>query len=132
MRFVRSSSIALFSVLCVSSVVFANQYLLIEEQLAKVYKDLDPKAPIIKQVKKGEYLDLIYDGTSWHKVLVETPEGVQEGWIERRAGKIVDRAGNVPVFQIILFLLVVGGTLGGVLYYIQKNRTPSMVEGDEF
>ncbi|MBN1575827.1 MAG: hypothetical protein JW913_04700, partial [Chitinispirillaceae bacterium] len=110
----------------------ANQYLLIEEPLAKVYKDLDPKAPIIKQVKKGEYLDLVYDGTSWHKVIVETPEGAQEGWIERRAGKIVDKAGKVPVLQIILLILVVGGTLGGVLYYIQKNRTPSMVEVDEF
>ena len=132
MRFIRSSCIALFSVLCVSSVVLASQYLLIEEQLAKVYQDLDPKAQIIKQVKKGEYLDLIYDGTSWHKVLVETPEGVREGWIERRAGKIVEKAGGVPVLQIIFLFLIVGGTLGGVLYSIQKSRTQSMVEVDEF
>lgn len=123
-----SSIIAFFMVLCVSSLALAGKYLLVEEQLAKVYKDLDPKSPIIKQVKKGEYLDLIYDGTSWNKVVVDG----QEGWIERRAGKIVDRQGGVPVAGIIFFLIVAGGAIGGTIFYIQRNRTPAMVKVDEF
>ena len=123
-----SSIIAFFMVLCVSSLALAGKYLLVEEQLAKVYKDLDPKSPIIKQVKKGEYLDLIYDGTSWNKVVVDG----QEGWIERRAGKIVERQGGVPLAGIIFFLIVAGGAIGGSIYYIQKNRTPAMVKVDEF
>jgi uncharacterized ion transporter superfamily protein YfcC len=127
MRFITSSIIALFTVLCVSSLAQAAQYLLVEEQLAKVYKDLDPKSPLIKQVKKGEYLELIYDGTSWNKVKVDG----QEGWIERRAGKIVDKQGGVPIAGIIFFIILLGGTLGVVGYYIQRNRTPSMVEVDE-
>lgn len=128
MRFITlSCMMALFTVLCVSSQVQAGSFLLVEEPLAKIYKELDPKSPIIKQVKKGEYLELIYDGTSWHKVKVDG----QEGWIERRAGKIVDKQGGVPVMSILLLLLVAGGTLGGVFYYISKNRTPSMVEVDD-
>lgn len=123
-----SSIIAFFVVLCVSSLALAGKYLLVEEQLAKVYKDLDPKSPIIKQVKKGEYLDLIYDGTSWNKVVVDG----QEGWIERRAGKIVDRQGGFPVAGIIFFLIVAGGAIGGTIFYIQRNRTPAMVKVDEF
>ena len=127
MRFITLSCMtALFTVLCVSSSVQAGSYLLVEEPLAKVYKELDPKSPIIKQVKKGEYLELLYDGTSWHKVKVDG----QEGWIERRSGKVVDKQGGVPVVSIILLLLVAGGTLGGVFFYISKNRTPSMAEVD--
>jgi len=128
MRFVTISSlIALLTVLCVTSHVEAEGFVLVEEQLAKVYKDLDPKSPLIKQVKKGEYLELIYDGTSWNKVKVDG----QEGWIERRAGKIVDKQGGVPVFSILFFIIVAAATFGAVFYYIQKNRTPSPAEVDE-
>lgn len=118
---------ALFMVLGVSSQARAASYLQVEEPLAKVYKELDPKSPIIKQVKKGEYLELIYDGTSWNKVKVDG----QEGWIERRAGKIVDKKGGVPVSSIVLLILVIGATIGGALYYIAKNRTPSMAKVDD-
>ncbi|MBN1761015.1 MAG: SH3 domain-containing protein [Chitinispirillaceae bacterium] len=128
MRFITlSCMMALFTVLCVSSQVHATSYLLVEEPLAKIYKELDPKSPIIKQVKKGEYLELIYDGTSWHKVKVDG----QEGWIERRAGKIVDKKGGVPVGSIVLLLIVAFGTLGAAFYYISKNRTPSLAQVDD-
>jgi hypothetical protein len=127
MRFITlSCMIAFFTVLCVSSQVQAGSFLLVEEPLAKVYKELDPKSPIIKQVKKGEYLEIIYDGTSWHKVKVDG----QEGWIERRAGKIVDKQGGVPVGSILFLVLLAVGTLGVVFYFISKNRTPSMAEVD--
>lgn len=128
MKFITlSCMIAFFTVLCVSSQVQAGSFLLVEEPLAKIYKELDPKSPIIKQVKKGEYLEVIYDGTSWHKVKVDG----QEGWIERRAGKIVDKQGGIPVASIIFLVLLAVGTLGGVFYFISKNRTPSMAEVDD-
>ncbi len=107
--------------------VQAAQYLYVEEPLAKIYQELDPKSEIIKQVKKGEYLELIYDGESWHKVKIDG----RIGWIERRAGKIVDKQGGVSIGSVIFLLLLAGGTLGGVFYYIQKNRVPSMAEVDE-
>ncbi|MCX7727311.1 MAG: hypothetical protein N2053_10745 [Chitinispirillaceae bacterium] len=104
-----------------------KKYLLVEEQLAKVYKDLDPKSDLIKQVKKGEYLELLYDGTSWHKVMVDG----KVGWIERKAGKIVEKRGGIPIFGIILFAIVAGGTIGYSIYLIKKQKAPSMVEVDE-
>lgn len=105
----------------------SKKYLLVEEQLAKVYKDLDPKSELIKQVKKGEYLELLYDGTSWHKVMVDG----QVGWIERKAGKIVEKKGGIPLLGIIGFLIVAGGTIGYSIYLIKKQKAPSMVEVDE-
>ena len=128
MRFITVSCLmALFAVLCVTSQVQAASYLLVEEPLAKIYKELDPKSPIIKQVKKGEYLEVIYDGTSWHKVKIDG----QEGWIERRAGKLVEQKGGVPVGSIILLLLVAAVTIGGAFYFIAKNRTPSLAPVDD-
>ena len=128
MRFITLSGIiALFVVLGVSSVAQAEQYLLVEEPLAKVYKELDPKSPLIKQVKKGTYLELVYDGETWHKVKVDG----QIGWIEKRAGKIVTDQGGLPVASILLFILVAAGTIIGVLMYIQKNKSPSLAEVDD-
>jgi hypothetical protein len=128
MRFITLSGIiALFLVLGVSSVAQAEQYLYVEEPLAKVYKELDPKSPIIRQVKKGEYLELVYDGETWHKVKVDG----QIGWIEKRAGEIVDKKGGLPVISIVLFIIIAGGTLIGVLLYIQKNQTPKPAEVDD-
>lgn len=127
MRFITLSGIiALFVVLGVSSVAQAEQYLLVEEPLAKVYKELDPKSSLIKQVKKGTYLELVYDGETWHKVKVDG----QIGWIEKRAGKIVDKKGGLPLVSILLFILLAGGTIVAVLMFIQRNR-PSPVEVDD-
>lgn len=127
MRFITLSGIvALFVVLGVSSVAQAEQYLLVEEPLAKIYKELDPKSPLIKQVKKGTYLELVYDGETWHKVKIDG----QIGWIEKRAGKIVDKQGGLPIVSIFLFILVAVITIVAVLMYIQRNKT-SPVEVDE-
>ena len=128
MRFITLSGIiALFLVLGVPSFAQAEQFLLVEEPLAKVYKELDPKSPLIKQVKKGEYLELVYDGETWHKVKIDG----QIGWIEKRAGKIVDKQGGLPVFSVILFIIIAGGTLIGVLMYIQRNQAPKPAEVDD-
>jgi hypothetical protein len=129
MRFLTFSGIiALFVVLGVPSFAKAEEFLLVEEPLAKVYKELDPMSPLIKQVKKGEYLELVYEGESWHKVRVDG----KIGWIERRAGKIVEKKGGISVISLVLLILLVGGTLGAVIFFIAKNRTPSMAEVDEF
>jgi hypothetical protein len=130
MKFITGSAVALFIMLCVSTGVEAANYLLVEEPLAKIYRELDPKSPLIKQVKKGEYLDLVYEGTTWHKVKVDG----QEGWIERRSGIIVDKQGGRHVLSVVFFILVAAGSLGGVGYYIFKARTSSStmaLEGDE-
>ena len=127
MKFITISIIALFSVFFGSAFAEATKYVLVEEPLAKVYKELDPKSALVKQAKKGDYLELIYDGTSWNKVKVDG----QEGWIERRAGKIVDNQGGAPVGLIIFFVLAGASFIGFMVFQMQKNRVKPAVEVDE-
>jgi hypothetical protein len=129
MKFITTSSfIVLFTVFFGSTFAEATKYVLVEESLAKIYKELDPKSPLVKQAKKGDYLELIYDGTSWNKVKVDG----QEGWIERRAGKIVESQGGAPIGLIIFFVLAGGGVLGFIGVQIAKNNKGKMaVEVDE-
>jgi hypothetical protein len=84
---------------------------------ANVYKQLDPKSEIIKQAKKGERLEMVYDGTSWYQVKV----GKTIGWIERRSGDIVNSPNQFPVVTVLLILLVIGGATG-VAVYFNKNK----------
>lgn len=128
MRFITFSSVlALFVVFSGSAFAEATKYVLVEEPLAKVYKELDPKSTLVKQAKKGDYLELIYNGTSWNKVKVDG----QEGWIERRAGKIVENQGGAPVGLIIFFVLCGAGFIGFMVVQSQKNRVKPAVEVDE-
>jgi hypothetical protein len=56
----------------------------------------------------------------------------QEGWIERRAGKIVDSQGGAPVGLIVFFVLVGGTVLGFIGFQMQKNRgKPAMEVGED-
>jgi hypothetical protein len=130
MRFITAlGSIVLFSMFFGSVFAEATRYVLVEEQMAKVYKELDPKSPLITTTKKGDYLELIYDGTSWNKVKING----QEGWIERRSGKIVESQGGAPVGLIIFFVLVGGGVLGFIGFQIMKNSRgkPVMEVGED-
>lgn len=132
MRFLTLSSLfAVLSVFCISSFAQSDVaadaaekklgYLNITEPFANVYEKLDPMSPIIRQAKKGEFLEIVYDGESWHKVKIDG----KIGWVEKKAGKIVANAGGVPVGAIIFLLLIIAGTIGVVYYFIQKNQKAS-------
>lgn len=139
MRFITlSTMIAVLSVFYVGSFAQSDSiagasatekigYLLITEPFANVYERLDPMSPLIRQAKKGEYLELVYDGESWHKVKIDG----KIGWVEKKAGKIVKNAGGVPVGSVIFLLIIIGGTIGGVYYFIQKNRAQSAGDDDD-
>ncbi len=93
----------------------------IEKQFANIYEYLDPKSTIIKQARKGEAYELVYAGTSWYQVRVRE----RVGWLERRAGEIVDtppmKILGVPVavFSVIATLLVL--TLAGVVVLVVRQ-----------
>jgi hypothetical protein len=134
MRFFTVSTIvALFAVVYVASFAQAAEeekrigYLKVEESIAGVYEQLDPKSPLIRQAKKGEYLEIVYDGESWHKVKIDG----KVGWIEKKAGKIVQNPGGVPVGLITFLVLAAAATLGGVFYFLMKNRTSAVAGVDE-
>ncbi|HEX2955805.1 MAG TPA: hypothetical protein VHO70_03175 [Chitinispirillaceae bacterium] len=111
--------LCLFSILTIQSAASAegNKWVEIKVGFANIYKQLDPESDIIKQAKKGDHLELVYDGTSWYQVKV----GNATGWVERRSGDIVNRNTQSPVAAIIIILLIIGGTTGGIVYF-NKNK----------
>ena len=122
MRLVTVSGIAMMLMaVCFSPFkATASQYVQISEPFVNVYQFLDPKSTVIKMVKKGDRLELIFAGTSWYNVKV----GSESGWVERKAGYVVERADvTTPVVSIILIVLVLAGTIYGASYYIKKNKT---------
>jgi len=134
MRFLTLSSIfAVLTVFCVSSFAQSDTkeeklgYLYITEPFANVYEKLDPMSALIRQAKKGEYLEVTYDGESWHKVKIDG----KIGWVEKKAGKIVQTAGGAPVGSIIFLLIIIAGTIGVVFYFVQKNKASADGAGDD-
>ena len=79
-----------------------EKYFEVKTPIANVYKALDPKSEIIKQVMVGERLEVIGEGTSWHNVLVDS----KSGWIENQTGKIVYRKSSVFRFLFLLLLIL--------------------------
>jgi len=110
-------------ILCSSAIAQENKektkYFEVKTPIANVYKALDPKSEIIKQVMIGDRLEIIGEGTSWHNVLVDS----KSGWIENQAGKIVDSKKSFPVFSLLFLLLLVGGTGAFVYMKITNVKT---------
>lgn len=98
-------------------------YLHVTEPFANVYERLDPKSPLIRQAKKGEFLELVYNGESWHKVKIDG----KIGWVEKKAGDIVNDNNTTPVGAIIFLLIIVAGAIVVVFLVSQKNRNQANV-----
>jgi len=122
MRFITISlSLAtlLFVLFAPAKTCAAEQYVLISEPFVNVYEFLDPKSPVLCMVKKNDRLELILAGSKWFQVKV----GSSQGWVERKAGHIVDGPSFVsPLIMIIAAILLIAGTLYGVSYYIKKQK----------
>jgi len=96
------------------------EYVEVKKPFQNVYTKLDPKSDIVRQVRKGEYLELLSKGESWYKVKVDG----KEGYLEAKAGKVVNKKG-APVVMLFLFILVLLGCSGGVILYIKKQQVPA-------
>jgi len=77
----------------------------------------DPTGEIIRQTRKGEYLELLQEGVSWHRVKVDG----KVGYLESKFVKVVDKKG-APVITFLLYLLVLGGCVFGVVLYVKKQQ----------
>ncbi|MBN1128262.1 MAG: hypothetical protein JXA71_04715 [Chitinispirillaceae bacterium] len=123
MRWITVSSMAaMFMVFCFSpfNAPEASQYVQISEPFVNIYEYLDPKSTVIKMAKKGDRIELIYAGPSWYNVKI----GTKTGWVERKAGFVTDKPSILmPVLSILLIIAVLGGTIYGVIYYIQKQKS---------
>jgi hypothetical protein len=96
------------------------KYVEVKKPFQNVYTKLDPKSDIIRQVKKGEYLELLSQGESWYKVKVDG----KDGFLEAKAGKVVNKKG-APIVMFLLFIVVLLGGAGGVILYIKKQNVPA-------
>jgi hypothetical protein len=117
-----SSMVAMFLVVCFTpfKAPAASQYVQISDPFVNVYQYLDPKSTVLKMAKKGDRLELIYPGTSWYNVKV----GNESGWVERKAGSIIDQPSILsPILSILLIIVVLAGTIYGVAYSIKKQKT---------
>jgi len=95
------------------------RYVEVKKPFQNVYAKLDPKSDIIRQVRKGEYLELLRVGESgsWYEVKVDG----KIGFLEAKAGKIVNKKSG-PVVMFLLFIVVLLGGAGGVYWYIKKQQ----------
>jgi hypothetical protein len=116
-----------WSCVLVVSVCFAfagdGKYVEVKKPFANIYEFLDPKSNVLKQVKQGDVLDLVYEGTSWYQVRVKE----KVGWLEKRAGIVVDSPrfmflsmSPVTIGGFVVLLLVAGGI---VFFVIYRQRT---------
>ncbi|MFP4164536.1 MAG: hypothetical protein ACLFQB_11830 [Chitinispirillaceae bacterium] len=94
-----------------------TKYVQVKDAFPNVYKKLDPKSDIIQKVKKGDFLELVSEGDSWLKVRVNG----QTGFLERKAGKVVDKKG-VSTITLVLQILVLLGCGAGVFFYFKKQK----------
>jgi hypothetical protein len=122
MRWITMSGImAMFMIVCFSPSrsQAAGEYVQITEPFVNIYQFLDPKSKVIKMAKKGDRLELIYAGTLWYNVKI----GNETGWVERKAGNVIDQPSLVtPIVSILLIVIALGGTIFGVTYYIKKQK----------
>lgn len=120
MRFLTFAAVSIIALLFSSSSFAqdAKQYVKVTEGFVNVYTELNPKSAVVATVSKGEYLELIASGDLWYKVKM----GDKEGWLEKRAGEVTNKAGNGSATLIIIILLLVAGAFGGVAWYIYKSK----------
>ena len=124
MRLARFLGIAVIVTGVLCSAFAANdqdviQYVEVKKAFQNVYTKLDPKSDIIRQTKKGEYLELVQEGLSggWYKVKVDG----KEGYLEAKAGKIVNRKG-AQITMLLLFIALIGACAVAVVFYIKKQQ----------
>jgi hypothetical protein len=104
------------------------RFVKVTRPFTNVYVELDPKSSIIRQTRKSEYLELLAIGLegSWYKVKVDG----RDGWLESRAGRVVDRK-SAPVVTFLLTVFVLGGGAVAVVFFLRKQKIKAETsEGD--
>jgi hypothetical protein len=120
MRLFTTSILFLAAIVFFSTNSFAQtkQYVAVSKPFVNVYAQLDPTSIVVGQARKGDHLELVATGDSWYKVKM----GTNEGWLEKRAGDVVNNPGNSSTIILIVILLFVAGAFGTVAYHIYKSK----------
>lgn len=133
MKLYLSLAVLLFTIFTLSSPAYSGEtrYVRIKKPFVSVYEKLDPKSNIIKQVSKGDHLELVYEGTSWYQVKVDGKNRPVNAWIEKNSGIIVDNPGktilSIPVGTFVFFILLLIATIGVAVSIIYRQKTPEIL-----
>lgn len=93
------------------------QYVEVKQPFVNIYVRLDPKSEIIRQTRKGEYLELLSQGDLWYKVRVDG----KDGFVESKAGRVVNRQG-ASVITLLVYVILLLGSAGAVVMYVRKQQ----------
>ena len=98
----------------------SERFVKITKPYTNIYKELDPESKIIDRAQKEDIYELIYEGKRWYKVKVDKGTG----WIEIPNGIVVEKD-TPPILSIVLFFLLIIGTIASASYLIYKQNSPS-------
>ena len=116
--FVFSVGVCAFLLLTFAQPLQAGQFVKVKSSLANIYEFLDPKSNIIRVAKEGDRFEMVFEGTSWYQIKVQD----KVGWLEKNAGTVVNGSSSSNAGTWIVILILFFGTLGGVFYYINKQK----------
>jgi hypothetical protein len=122
--FVFGIGVFAFLFLVLTQPIEAAQFVKVTTSLANVYEYLDPKSHILRTAKEGDRFEMVFEGTSWYQIKVQD----KVGWLERKSGTVVTSSEGSSASTWIIISILLLATLGGVLYYINKQKTPVEVE----
>ena len=94
------------------------KYVEIRTPFVNIYEFLDPKSNVIKQAKKGDHFELVYEGNAWYQIKIKD----KVGWLEKAAGVVVNNPQYLPIGTFLLFVVLLLGTLVSVSLYIYKQK----------
>jgi len=81
------------------------KYFLVTENSSKILAYVSPESPIIAMARKNETYPLIYTGTLWGKIKYQDTSG----WIDLRAGKIVDTPSSAKIVsKMVIYAAIIG------------------------
>jgi hypothetical protein len=118
--FVFSVGVCAFLLLTFAQPLHASsgRFVKVNISLANVYEFLDPKSNIIRVAKEGDRFEMVFEGTSWYQIKVKD----KVGWLEKKAGSVVSGTSSSNAGTWIAVAILFLGTLGGVYYYIYKQK----------
>ena len=109
-----------------------NRFVRVTRHQANIWTDhTNPRGEIVRQTKKGEYLELLSEGESWYRVRAQVRDAdnkksYRDGFIMARDGKVVNSKMGTTIMHILYVLILLGGAAGIVLYVKkQKNALAS-------
>jgi hypothetical protein len=94
------------------------KYVEVKNSFVNIYEFLDPKSNVIKQAKKGDHFELVYEGKAWYQIKIKD----KVGWLEKNAGIVVNNPQYLPIGTFLVFVILLLGTLVGVSLYIYKQK----------